>query len=230
MGAPGTLIPAEVPSCHLPNFGLNAVSVTPQRYNVAKVGTSGSEVASFIGSNSEGQKGKVLKRNQTERFEYDFGQLLPSLSRSNEGPSGVSWRTSPAQKLQIKDVSDCVISAAKNPEFAQKLHAVLLNSSGPSFDNLLNVNNQEGESQVCETVHLLDADMLIMSNNEERDVQYDNNANHIVTGLQTEQEIMYRRNNIRYSLPSESTSESHSEDVFADNSVGKVFINFFIMV
>ncbi|KAI3766991.1 hypothetical protein L2E82_17072 [Cichorium intybus] len=32
------------------------------------------------GSNLNGQDGKVLKRNQTERFEYDFGKLLPSLN------------------------------------------------------------------------------------------------------------------------------------------------------
>lgn len=240
MGAPGTLIPAEVQSCNLPGFGnqsplidiaLDSVSVTPQLDNVANIGTSGSEVASFEGSQSKGQAGKVLKRNQTARFEYDFGQLLPSLSRSNEGPSGAGGKASQAQKLQVKDVSNCVISAAKNPEFAQKLHAVLLN------------NQEDGETRFCETAHLLDADMLndggqygpalIVSDNEERNVHYDNNTNAdlIKTGLQAEQELLSKRDNIGYSLPSESTSECHgfvlahagnSKAPLADNSVGKV--------
>ncbi|PWA76377.1 protein kinase superfamily protein [Artemisia annua] len=228
MGAPGTLIPAEVQSFNLPSFGLDmrnfgypsslievgtdSVSVTPQPNNV--VGTSGSEVDSSMGTKSKVQAGKVLKKNQTERFEYDFGQLLPSLNRSNEGPSGVGGRgvggkTSPAQQLQIKDVSNCVINAAKNPEFAQKLHAVLLASGGTTSDSLLIGNNQgEGESQVRETLHLLDADMLIMPKNEECGVH---------------QEIMSEANNIKFSLPSEYTSGSHDEDFLADNSVVNPF-------
>ncbi|GJV76973.1 probable serine/threonine-protein kinase SIS8 [Tanacetum coccineum] len=223
MGAPGTLIPAEVQSFNLPSFGLDmrnfgypsslievatdSVSITPQRNSA--VGTSGSEVDSSMGTKSKVQAGKVLKKNQTERFEYDFGQLLPSLSRSNEGPSGVGGRTSPAQQLQIKDVSNCVINAAKNPEFAQKLHAVLLTSGETSSDSFLNGNNLgEGESQVRETLHLLDADMLIMPTNEECGVR---------------QEIMSETNNIKFSLPSEYTSESHNEDFLADNSVVNPF-------
>ncbi|XP_076891508.1 putative serine/threonine-protein kinase SIS8 [Bidens hawaiensis] len=189
MGAPGTLIPAEVQSCNFPSFGLDSVLVTPRHDSIANFGTSGFEVSSFIGSQSEGQNGRVIKRNQTERFEI----------------------TSPAQELQIKDVSDCVINSAKNPEFGQKLHAVLSNSDITSSGNLLNVNNQEeGRPQVCETVHLLDADMLIMPNNEEPSVY---------NGLQAEREIMPERYNFGYNLHSESTS--YSEDVLADNSVVK---------
>ncbi|KAI3694268.1 hypothetical protein L1987_77232 [Smallanthus sonchifolius] len=211
MGAPGTLIPAEVQSCNLPSFGLDLVSVIPQHDSIAKFGTLGSEVVSFIGSQSEGQNGEVMKKNQTERFEYDFGKLLPSLSRPLEGPSGVCQITSTAQELQIKDVSNCVINAAKNPDFAQKLHAVLFNSDETSSGNLLNVNNQEvGEPKVCETVHLLDSDMLIMSNNEELSVH---------NGLQAELGIMSEINNFGYNLPSASTS--YSEDILADNLVVK---------
>ncbi|XP_023768681.1 probable serine/threonine-protein kinase SIS8 isoform X1 [Lactuca sativa] len=216
MGAPGTLISSEVQSYNLPNFGLDSVAATPQPDNVGKVGTSSSEVPSIIGSQSKGLKdGKVMKRNQTERFEYDFGNLLPILSRSHEGPSNAGGRTSPAQKLQIEDVSECVITAAKNPEFAQKLHAVLLNNGGTLPDSLLNVNNQvKGEADICETVHLLDADMLnvggqhgqllIMSNNEE----LHDNTNVTFFGLQTQQEVMSKKD-----IPSESTCESHSEGI-----------------
>ncbi|KVH95081.1 Armadillo repeat-containing protein 3 and Serine/threonine-protein kinase CTR1 [Cynara cardunculus var. scolymus] len=270
MGAPGTLIPAEVQSCNLPSFGLDMRSIArgaesfehqsplievdtdlvsaPQPGNVAKIGTPSPEVVPVASLRSKAQDGKVRKRNQTKRFEYDFGELLPSLGRSHEGPSGAGGKTSPAQKLQIKDVSNCVISAAKNPEFAQKLHALLLNSGGTSSVSHLNVNNQEGEGQVCETIHLLDADMLnvgsqhvpalIMPYNEERlppltgveasNVHYEN-PNTIMSGSQAEQEIRSSKNNLGYSLLSESTSESHSfilvhdgtsEEVLIDNSVG----------
>ncbi|MFS7943618.1 putative protein kinase TKL-CTR1-DRK-2 family [Helianthus anomalus] len=189
MGAPGTLIPVEVQSCNLPTFG-----------------TSGSEVSSFIGSQSERQFRQLTKRNQTERFEYDFGKLLPSLNRPLEGPSGAFEITSPAQELQINDVSNCVINAAKNPDFAQKLHAVLLNSDVTSSDNLINVNNQEEG----EPVHLLDADMLIMSNNEELRVNR----------LQAEHQLVPERNYFGYNLPFESTSFSE-DDVLATNLVVK---------
>ncbi|CAH1415098.1 unnamed protein product [Lactuca virosa] len=181
MGAPGTLIPSEVQSYNLPNFGLDSVAATPQADNVAKIGTSGSEVtsSSIIGSQSKGLKdGKVMKR------------------KSNG---------------EIEDVSECVITAAKNPEFAQKLHAVLLNNGGTSLDSLLNVNNQvKGEADICETVHLLDADMLnvggqhgqvlVMSNHD--------NTNATFFGLQTQQEVMSKTD-----ILSESTCESHNEGI-----------------
>ncbi|KAD5317274.1 hypothetical protein E3N88_17220 [Mikania micrantha] len=199
MGAPGTLIPAEVQGCNHPNFGLDSVSFTPQHDNIAKSGTSASEVDSFIGS-QPGQNGQAMKRNQTERFEYDFGKLLPSLSMPLVDPSGVCEITSPTQELQIKDVSDCVINAA-----------VLLNSDGTSSDNLLHVNKQkEGEPQACETVHLLDADMLIMSNNDELCVH---------NRLQSENKIRPDLNNFGYNIPFESTS--YSKDIISDNSVVK---------
>ncbi|KAL8196699.1 hypothetical protein R6Q57_024592 [Mikania cordata] len=179
--------------------GTDDVSFTPQHDNIAKSGTSASEVDSFIGS-QPGQNGKAMKRNQTERFEYDFGKLLPSLSMPLVDPSGVCEITSPTQELQIKDVSDCVINAA-----------VLLNSDGTSSDNLLHVNKQkEGEPQACETVHLLDADMLIMSNNEELCVH---------NLLQSENKIRPDLNNFGYNIPFESTS--YSKDIISDNSVVK---------
>ncbi|KAJ9537392.1 hypothetical protein OSB04_030125 [Centaurea solstitialis] len=186
MGAPGTLIPVEVPCCNLQSIELDIRSdarsdsfgytlplldispdpilVTPEQLDgFAKTGTSDLTVTSVIGSKSNTRGGNAVeRRNQTERFESDFGKLLPALGWSHEGLSaGGGGRTSPAQKLQLNDVSKCVINAAKNPEFAQKLHAVLLKSGGTSSDSLLDVNNdQVRETEVCKIVHLLDADML----------------------------------------------------------------------
>ncbi|KAL4564754.1 hypothetical protein LXL04_028825 [Taraxacum kok-saghyz] len=132
MGAPGTLIPVEVPSCNL---------------------------QSIIGSQlNNTRSGSAVERNQTERFESDFGKLLPALGRSsNDGLTGGGGagagggKSSPAQKLQLSDVSKCVITAAKNPDFAQRLHAVLLKSGGPSTESLINLETN---------VHLLDADLI----------------------------------------------------------------------
>lgn len=156
MGAPGTLIPAEVPSINIQNFGLDVrsagdvesfkypysvlekttdlVAVSPDLGGVSKANSSSSEVASVVGIQSKVGRGNVVEKNQTERFEHDFGKLIPSLSRAHESSAGTSGKASPAQKLQVKDVSKYVISAAKNPEFAQKLHAVLLESGAQSSD------------------------------------------------------------------------------------------------
>nr|XP_043627341.1 probable serine/threonine-protein kinase SIS8 [Erigeron canadensis] len=254
MGAPGTLIPVEVPCSNLQGIELDIRSgaggtdsfgytlplldittdsllVTPEVDGFAKVGPSDVAVASIIGSQLDTRGGKDVERNQTERFENDFGRLLPALGRSQEGllggGGGVGGRTSPAQKSQLNDVSNCVITAAKNPEFAQKLHAVLLKSSGNSSDSLLTVNNKEvGEKEACETVHLLDADMwnheahhgptLGMSNGEPNLISFTTgevgnvNANiqHVVNRAPAkQQQLISSKSNPGYTLPSQSTSE-----------------------
>ncbi|KAI3692585.1 hypothetical protein L6452_32403 [Arctium lappa] len=272
MGAPGTLIPVEVPCCNLQNIELDIRSdaagsdsfgytlplldistdpilVTPELDGFAKAGTSDLMVTSIIGSQLNRRGGNAVERNQTERFESDFGKLLPALGRSHEGLSGGGGgggRTSPAQKLQLNDVSKCVINAAKNPEFAQKLHAVLLKSGGTSSDSLLDVNNDEvGETEVCKTVHLLDADMLnvgaqhgpalIMPNYEQDLISFtaaevsnvNNNSQRGVNWLPAkQQQLMSNKNNLGYTLPSQSTSAgfvhghgSTSEDAMNDHAV-----------
>lgn len=168
MGAPGTLIPAEVPSCNLQNFGLDTrtysnVSETVKHSILEKVtetASSHERVATASSSNpvaalSKGIQSKkddknVGDKNQMERFEHDFGKLLPSLCKSNEGLSSGGEKPSAAKKLQVKDVSKYVISAAKNPDFAQKLHAVLLeNDASPSSDMFSNINSQyQGEENM----------------------------------------------------------------------------------
>ncbi|KAL8264162.1 hypothetical protein R6Q59_022292 [Mikania micrantha] len=189
MGAPGTLIPVEVPCCNLQSIDLDIRSeaaaasfgyalplldigsdplmVTAELDTLTKVDSSDVAVASILSSQLGSKDENTVERNQTERFENDFSKLFPALVRSHEvlpgGGSGV--RTSPAQNSQLNDVSQCVINASKDPEFAQKLHAVLLKSAETSSDSLINVNNKEaGETKACEIVHLLDADMLTFGN------------------------------------------------------------------
>lgn len=147
MGAPGTLIPAEVPCDHLQNSGLDRRSGADYAETVKdlcpvlgkQIGTAaflsnlglvakggGSAEASFSAIQIKGNGKNVDEKNCTEKFENEFGKLLPSLRRSNEGLTGTGGKASDAQKLKVKDVSKYVISASKNPDFAQKLHAVLL--------------------------------------------------------------------------------------------------------
>ncbi|KAL8195791.1 hypothetical protein R6Q57_025544 [Mikania cordata] len=188
MGAPGTLIPVEVPCCNLQSIDLDIRSeaaaasfgyalplldigsdpliVTAELDTLTKVDSSDVAVASIVSSQLSSKGENTVERNQTERFENDFGKLFPALIRSHEVlPGGGSVRTSPAQNSQLNDVSQCVINASKDPEFAQKLHAVLLKNAETSSDSLINVNNKEaGETKACEIVHLLDADMLTFGN------------------------------------------------------------------
>lgn len=182
MGAPGTLIPAEVPSCLLQNAGLDVrefpdhteTSVIshmelddgtetptisrPMPDRIPEVCSTGSEEASFVGKITNKDESELADKNQTEKFEKDFGQLSPALSNPCEGTSGTSRKPSSAQKKKVKSVSKYVISAAKDPEFARKLHAVLLQSgASPPPDLFLDINSQNlGEWKMLEQVHLAD--------------------------------------------------------------------------
>ncbi|KAJ6372905.1 hypothetical protein OIU76_027275 [Salix suchowensis] len=155
MGAPGTLIPPEVPSSHLPTAGFDisgfgSLTETPKDSTMLMGEGSGVPAVSPMldrGSSTSGEGLYVsiqtnendlnlVEKNQIEKFEYDFGKL--SLSGS-EKPSS-------AQKIKVKNVSKYVISAAKNPEFAQKLHAVLLESgASPPADLFSDMNLGEFE-------------------------------------------------------------------------------------
>ncbi|MCL7039497.1 hypothetical protein MKW94_006229 [Papaver nudicaule] len=158
MGAPGALIPAELPSniedsradalstatsvetanssflvldmidLHSEDkSGVLAVSsVVP--HSAPEVDGSESNEASGVGNHLIEKDVNPVEKKQTEVFEHEFGKLLPSLRKPREGLSGTKGKASSAQKMKVKDVSKYVISAAQNPEFAQKLHAVLLES------------------------------------------------------------------------------------------------------
>ncbi|KAJ6406492.1 hypothetical protein OIU84_010080, partial [Salix udensis] len=165
MGAPGTLIPPEVPSSHLPTAGFDisgfaSLTETPedstssmdQGYGVLafspnfdvipQAGTSTSGQGLFVSIKTNEDCVNLVERNQIERFEHDFENL--SLS-GTEKPSS-------AQKNRVKNVSKYVISAAKNPDFAQKLHAVLLESGASPPPNLFSDMNL-GEPKLLEKVH-----------------------------------------------------------------------------
>lgn len=176
MGAPGTLIPPEVPSSHLTDAGfdvrgfaspmeiLNCSSlllgdgsetlrVSPNLDRVPQVGNSRSEGALFLGSKTNEGDTNLVEKNQTLKFENEFGKLFASSHKSNEIPSGTG-KSSSAQNIKVKNVSKYVINAAKNPEFAQKLHAVLLESgASPPLDLFSDMNL--GKQKVLGQVHIV---------------------------------------------------------------------------
>uniref|UniRef100_A0A7N0TLR2 non-specific serine/threonine protein kinase n=1 Tax=Kalanchoe fedtschenkoi TaxID=63787 RepID=A0A7N0TLR2_KALFE len=145
MGAPGTLIPSEA-NTGIPFPGVDT-RVFPSRIE-RQVDTSLvsiDTIAAGIPTDSDIPKLSNCELAQAFIFEHDFGRL-PPLPKSCQGSSGSGGRaSSSAQKMKVNDVSDCVISAAKNPRFAQRLHAVLLeNGSSPPIDLMSDMDkNQE---------------------------------------------------------------------------------------
>ncbi|KAK9102579.1 hypothetical protein Sjap_019833 [Stephania japonica] len=182
MGAPGTLIPAEIPSNHVESGitdlmnpvaiehpikdlklmldGINSQAENRNRimggiYSDVnfrqRTGAPVSDETSIAGIQLKQCNVNLDEKNRTEKFEYEFGKLLPSIQKSNRGLSGITGKPSPAQKMKIKDVSKYVINAAQNPEFAQKLHAVLLQSGAsppPDLFSDLASDHHSGEQEV----------------------------------------------------------------------------------
>lgn len=164
MGAPGALIPSEVPSSFLPvsctdtrvfpddldtlqrSCSVPEKEIETPAFSVLEETDSRSSgiVANvFNGSHEENSVRCAVEKHQTERFEHDFGKLMQSQQISGENLPPFSGKPTCAQKVKVKNVSKYVISAAKNPEFAQKLHAVLLESgASPPPDLFMDVNPQ----------------------------------------------------------------------------------------
>ncbi|GMI81394.1 MAPKKK delta-1 [Hibiscus trionum] len=175
MGAPGTLIPAEVPSSHLLNStlvvrgfadlteasqgscflfdkGIESMASSANLDIGSKVGAARSveSVSSQANEDEENFAGRAV----SDRSEQDLGKLLSSAAKSSESISGINDKPSAAQKRKVKNVSKYVISAAKDPEFAQKLHAVLLESgASPPPDLFMDINSQDlGEQCMSDQV------------------------------------------------------------------------------
>ncbi|KAJ4837979.1 hypothetical protein Tsubulata_037847 [Turnera subulata] len=170
MGAPGTLIPPEVPSTHLTNpvfdtrgfaglfetpklalfsgEGSGTLAVSPNL--VPQVGSSVLEEALFVGIKADAGDVNVAEKSQTERFEHEFGELFQSSHKSYD-TSPATRKPSSAQNMKANNVSKYVINAAKNPDFASKLHAVLLESDRSPPPNLFPDVNQS-QKKVLEQV------------------------------------------------------------------------------
>ncbi|XP_068651712.1 probable serine/threonine-protein kinase SIS8 isoform X2 [Aristolochia californica] len=159
MGSPGTLIPAEIPSNHLPKPGLdimcsNTIEETVKDLYLAldrKVNSQlvnnterlgGSLCDPSLNSNVMSSRMHHPLTNDVNLVEPHQVVAVPSLGKPPRGSSlGMKATNSPAQKMKVKDVSKYVISAAQNPKFAKKLHAVLLESgASPPADLFSGLN------------------------------------------------------------------------------------------
>lgn len=170
MGAPGTLIPAENPSVFLQTSGNSLLSsdaieqtvkdiclalgkdfcqfekktITLEASSSDNNSASGQvglqpEEKSRLGSLSEDVCVNVSQRNQSDMSKNEFGKL-----RHQADTSGTRQAVSPAQQMKVNDLSQYVVTAAKNPEFAQKLHAVLLESgASPPPDLFSDLNSSQ---------------------------------------------------------------------------------------
>ncbi|CAK9317367.1 unnamed protein product [Citrullus colocynthis] len=166
MGAPGTLIPSEAPSCQFSNYGFDrrpadvievpegtpvlqneeaeSVSISSTQDGVANVCNLISKEASDLDAQSKENVRNFIEEIQTGSPDYDFTKLLESENSVYDSSLGACAQSASAQKKKVKKVSKYVISAAKNPEFAQKLHAVLLESgASPPADLFSDIDSQD---------------------------------------------------------------------------------------
>ncbi|KAK4277346.1 hypothetical protein QN277_015359 [Acacia crassicarpa] len=159
MGAPGALIPTEIPSSQLQNYsfsvtgcaeiaelpdnahlildgGTGVLAVSADIHRTSTVGWAQSEPLLNVDSQGTMDARNQGGINQTERFELDLGNLLQSAHISCESTSYTD--ASSAEKMQVKNTSEYFLSASKNPEFSQKLQdgkiVVGAFQSDPSFE------------------------------------------------------------------------------------------------
>lgn len=152
MGAPGALIPSEVPSAQLQRCGLDVRTMTPIQDTV---GNTQIEFGGPTETLSIIQGASGISRSSSEP---SFAGIESQRNwKTTEESSGAASKPSAAQRIQLEDISKCVVAAAKDPEFAPKLHAVLLGRSPllPLGNSLNQSRHDLGEQEVIEKKQLL---------------------------------------------------------------------------
>eukprot|EP01018_Ginkgo_biloba_P017161 Gb_40237 [translate_table: standard] len=182
MGAPGALIPAEIPSTIsaqnpvIDNLSSVAQAVQDlclaledkgdcqpvdikERKNVSKYDSANGcerndgrlsfEEAAMTALDSSANDAKVIERHRVHLIETGPTELNRPLNRTRRSPSWTEGAASPAEQMKVKDVSQYVMNAAKeNPDFAQRLHAVLLESGVPAPPHLFaDISSQQVAEQ-----------------------------------------------------------------------------------
>ncbi|KAF2304346.1 hypothetical protein GH714_030305 [Hevea brasiliensis] len=131
MGAPGILIPAEVPSSLLASTGFDVrgfadltgipkgsslageeprdVAVSSNLDRASHVGSSRTEEALSVGIKSNEPNIGWVGKNQAETFGHEFGKGFPSSCISHENSSGTG-RPSAAENIKVKNVSKHALS------------------------------------------------------------------------------------------------------------------------
>ncbi|KAG9154067.1 hypothetical protein Leryth_000570 [Lithospermum erythrorhizon] len=181
MGAPGTLIPAEVSSIQLPTSNMRDVSTVTDNPISSHSSASGPpsmshttgdpkisqlmEDLAFHSIEPKRGSGTVLGNVEVQKPWHDVGNAS-SLSVQQ---SLVANKASTAERKQVNDISEYVISASKDPEFAKKLHDVLLESgAAPPRDLLSSIGSDRYGEQNQLMAHTGDCSKSCseMSNNE----------------------------------------------------------------
>ncbi|XP_042411882.1 probable serine/threonine-protein kinase SIS8 [Zingiber officinale] len=157
MGAPGTLIPTENPNTHMENsrnflldpetieqtvkdlcLAINKVNFQFERKSDTFEGDLDNSLPSGYSELQLEDSSSLINRyddvdglvvnSHITGCDNEPGNFHPLLSRPPLVTSKPTEVISPSQQMKVNDVSKYVVTAAKNPEFAQKLHAVLLES------------------------------------------------------------------------------------------------------
>ncbi|KAK7383316.1 hypothetical protein VNO78_28991 [Psophocarpus tetragonolobus] len=165
MGAPGTLIPAEVPSSQLESNSF-AVRGCADIEGLPNKTHSMVDDGTLPGVFSDCDRMSTMEMIQKEELLVMGNQTKPD--EINNVKVNEKWRfghtesyecsshteSSPAENMRVKNVSKYVLSAAKDPEFAQKLHNVLVESGAlPPPDLFSDINSQDrGVDKVNETI------------------------------------------------------------------------------
>ncbi|WOL09063.1 serine/threonine-protein kinase EDR1 isoform X1 [Canna indica] len=167
MGAPGALIPTENPSIHMENsrsfllgpdtieqtvkdlcLALDKASCQSDRKTDLSQGSSDNTLSSEHPELQLEERSSLVSRpidvnveSNHIKYENELGLLCPPRNTLVDTPKSKEV-ISPSQQMKVNDVSKYVVTAAKDPEFAQKLHAVLLESGAtPPPDLFSNLNS-----------------------------------------------------------------------------------------
>lgn len=149
MGAPGTLIPAEAPSGHLQNLGLDGRTITTVAAvgigsfsaldqgardesssstvdETAKTGSSSSE-SPQVATASSRNEGRFAGKFQSDLLEHTTGDIYLPSSGACEA-SLLAGKKTTSTELRVEDVLRYVIMFLANPSFLTTLyhHTMLL--------------------------------------------------------------------------------------------------------
>lgn len=151
MGAPGTLIPAEVPSSQIQNYGFTGrdfAEIAGQHNNLYPMLGDETDVLGVLSDCTVGrvQTKELIKiGSQTKPDEINHAKVNEAGRFKHTDAYGSSSHpeSSHAENMHVKNVSQYVLSAAKNPEFASKLHTILLESgASPPSDLFSDMNSR----------------------------------------------------------------------------------------
>ncbi|KAL2236016.1 UNVERIFIED_CONTAM: putative serine/threonine-protein kinase SIS8 [Sesamum indicum] len=185
MGAPGTLIPAEVPSSHHQNFGLDAMGAatlvgrdkssctasdqgprirlcSPGVDETHKTSISTPEPSAMaIISNREDRR--IVEKNQTEQLEH-----FHPPSGSGEASLHAGKKKSSGRDSHTEDASGSATSAVKEPDFTGELPTMWSeNCASTPKDLFPNISSHDfREDKVLERNGLVRRDRVVDSENE----------------------------------------------------------------